>query len=295
MAELPVKILLVEDNPGDARLLEAMLSSTSDGRVYEVTHAKKLSDALDLLSQQPMDAVLLDLSLPDSRGVGTIDHAAASVSKYTTPIIVVTGRPAEGAELESVQHGADDYLLKSGLNPEILVRSIQLAIERQRTRLRNEAERSEARHAREIESLEQMGSGPPTSVTARAYGLERLSDASPDTFNLLVEQYCDLIDQALEQRKFRLEGKVSQALRVMAQRLGFLRASPRDVVELHTRAIKSLNPTKMTTSYVIAEEARLMLIELMGCLASYYRDHMMPFRRTEYGDRNAKDSERGTP
>lgn len=280
MAPQPLKILLVEDNPGDARLVGAMLSSPEQGG-FVLTHAKRMHEALELLSQDSFDAVLLDLSLPDSSGVETIDQAAGRDPDGRTPIIVITGRYTDHESLQSMQHGAQDFLLKNNLHAESLVRSIRFAVERQRQRLKAEAAEAEQRRDRAINALEEMGGGPATtSVTARAYGMHRLSEASPDTFAALVEQYGELIEQAIEERRFRIEGRVSQGLRVMAQRLGFLRASPRDVVELHISSIRNAQPVKMTTSYIVAEEARLMLLELMGNLATYYRDHMMPVGRS---------------
>jgi len=118
-----------------------------------------------------------------------------------------------------------------------------------------------------------------TLVTARAFGQERLAEAPPDTFEMLIEQYCELIEQTLEQRGFHIDNKSSQSVRVLAQRLGFLRAGLRDVVELPVTSLKAVQAENMTTSYVVAEEARLLLIELMGSLAGYYRDHMMPVKR----------------
>jgi CheY-like chemotaxis protein len=288
----PLKVLLVEDNPGDARLVSAMLTG-SDGDEFQVQHAKRLEEAVALMAAQPFDAVLLDLSLPDSSGMKTIDEAKTRDPEKQTPIIVITGRYSEEQGLESMQHGAQDFLLKNNLRAEALIRSIRYAVERARMKLKAEAADAERRQAREIESLEHLGAPSAAMITARAYGLERLSEASADTFEALVEQYCDLVDQAIEQRKFKLDSKTSQGARVLAQRLGFLRASPRDVVELHLKSLKKMRPVKMTTSYVVAEEARMLLIELMGNLAAYYRDHMMPVSKRRTGSSLDTRTEQG--
>jgi CheY-like chemotaxis protein len=279
-SEMQMKILLVEDNPGDARLVSAMLSESGETG-FEVKVAKRLEEAVSLMAQESFDAVLLDLSLPDSSGMETLDATRSNQSTVDTPIIVITGRYSEEQGVESMQHGAQDFLLKNNLRAEALIRSIRYAIERQKAKRQEEAAEAEKRQEREIESLEQFGAPAGALITARAYGLERLSEASADTFEALVEQYRDLIDQAIEQRKFKMDSKTSQGARVLAQRLGFLRASPRDVVELHLKALKTREPVKMTVSYVVAEEARLLLVELMGYLASYYRDHMLPVRSTK--------------
>jgi DNA-binding response OmpR family regulator len=278
MPDNPLKILLIEDNPGDARLVGEMLSSTV-GSDFQVLHAKRLDEAVALLAEDVFDAVLLDLSLPDSTGMQTIDDAKAFDAEHNTPIIVITGRYTDEDALQTMQHGAQDFLLKNNLRAESLIRSIRFAVEREQSRRRERSADVERRQAAEIESLELMGAPATTLVTARAFGHEPLADASPDTFEMLKDQYCELIEQALEHRRFRIDSKISQSIRVLAQRLGFLRAGPRDVVELHVTSLKAVQPEKMTTSYVVAEEARLLLIELMGSLAGYYRDHMMPVKR----------------
>lgn len=289
---MALKVLLVEDNPGDARLVSAMLSG-GDENSFQVRHAKRLEEAVSMMAEEPFDAVLLDLSLPDSSGMETIDEAQSKEPGKQTPIIVITGRYSEEQAVESMQHGAEDFLLKNNLRAEALIRSIRFAVERARLRTKDEAADAERRQARELESLEHMGAPSATMITARAYGLERLSEASTDTFAALVDQYCELIDQAIEQRKFKIDGKTSQGTRVLAQRLGFLRASPRDLVELHLKSLKRLRPVKMTTSYVVAEEARMLLLELMGNLAAYYRDHMMPVRKPRSGTGRETSTEQG--
>ena len=285
MQKEKLRVLLVEDNPGDARLVQEMLSAHEAGG-FEVVHTARLEEALKRLSKEAFDAVLLDLSLPDSSGVATLDKARIRESQESapsdkrTPIVVITGREGhEEEDLDSVHHGAEDYLEKSTLRADILIRSIQFAVERHRQRQRSSDEQDESRQKREMASLESIEAPPHTSVTAQTYGFSSLEDAAPDTVEMLIGQYCDLALQGVENRKFELDRKPNQALRVMAQRLGFLRAGPRDVVSLHIKALKRLKPGKMAHSYALSEEARLLLIELMGNLTAYYRDHMMPASR----------------
>ncbi len=125
---------------------------------------------------------------------------------------------------------------------------------------------------RELRSLEQLQGPPQTSVTAQMYGSGPLRGHAPNTFNQFVRRYGNLIDLALEQRGYRVEHSIPEKLRAMSEQLGFLKAGPRDVVEIHTKALKGrskgANPGK-TQAY--AEEGRLMALELMGDLVSYYR------------------------
>lgn len=139
MEPSPVRLLIVEDNPGDARLLSHLLQKAGPDR-FTIIHVDRLQRALDYLSAHPVDLVLLDLSLPDARGLETVRRITAAAPD--TPIVVLTGLNDEGFALQAVREGAQDYLLKSQIDTLLLVRSIGYAIERQRLlRERKQAEK----------------------------------------------------------------------------------------------------------------------------------------------------------
>jgi signal transduction histidine kinase len=125
-----MRILLVEDNPGDARLLQLMLKE-SGSLSLEVIQADRLSTALQYAAAMPFDVVVLDLSLPDSQGVETLVrmHAAAAA----LPIIVLTSIEDEALGLSLVQSGAQDYLVKGQVTGPLLTRALRYAAERKRT------------------------------------------------------------------------------------------------------------------------------------------------------------------
>jgi signal transduction histidine kinase len=125
-----MRILLVEDNPGDARLLKLMLKE-SGSLSLEVIQADRLSAALKYVAETPIDVVVLDLSLPDSQGVETLVrmHSAANA----LPIIVLTSIEDEALGLALVQAGAQDYLVKGQATGPLLTRSLRYAAERKRT------------------------------------------------------------------------------------------------------------------------------------------------------------------
>ncbi|MGF1612290.1 MAG: response regulator [Kiloniellales bacterium] len=276
MTNQPVRVLHVEDNPGDARLLRELLNGHS-GSPFDLTHRVRLQDALALLDEEAFDVIVLDLGLPDSQGMATLDQTKQTIPHRAIPIVVVTGLDDEHVGLLALQHGAQDYLVKENLHADILARALRYAVERQRLLESLEEERTKRRQATEFASLEKIASPGTSLITAGAYGQERLQDASPDTFELLVEQYGSLIDQTLEAEAANADRRVSQGLRVLAQRLGFLRAGPRDMVEIHSMAIKRVaGSIEHRPAYVVVEEARMLFIEMMGYLAAYYRDHMVP-------------------
>jgi hypothetical protein len=122
-------VLLVEDNAGDARLIrESLIDSSNAG--FEVENVDRLSSALDRLGDGGIDAVLLDLALPDSQGWATFDSIRAHAP--TLPVIVLTGLGDEALALKMVQKGAQDYVAKMELHGGILPRAIRYAIERER-------------------------------------------------------------------------------------------------------------------------------------------------------------------
>jgi signal transduction histidine kinase/DNA-binding NarL/FixJ family response regulator/uncharacterized protein YigA (DUF484 family) len=124
-----IKVLLVEDNPGDARLLKEELADAAGVR-FDVTHAARLSAALERLEEERFAIVLLDLSLPDARGLDTVLKVQERAAHL--PIVVLTGLESEELAAEALRKGAQDYLVKGKVDGELLVRSIRYAIERQR-------------------------------------------------------------------------------------------------------------------------------------------------------------------
>jgi signal transduction histidine kinase len=121
------KVLLIEDNPGDARLLREKLAEVSGGS-FDLEWSNRLSAGLDRLGQGEIDVVLLDLSLPDSRGLDTL----LSTYKHApqVPIIVMTGLDDETLGTRAVHEGAQDYLVKGQTDGNMLVRSMHYAMER---------------------------------------------------------------------------------------------------------------------------------------------------------------------
>ncbi|MBK7998063.1 MAG: PAS domain-containing protein [Verrucomicrobia bacterium] len=123
------KVLLIEDNPGDARLMREYLADPA-GAQFELEHVTSLTDGLARLTQGGVDLVLLDLSLPDSPMAETFKRAHAAAPQV--PIIVMSGLDDEKHAIETVQEGAQDYLVKAFVDTRLLVHAMRYAIERKR-------------------------------------------------------------------------------------------------------------------------------------------------------------------
>lgn len=143
-----IRLLLVEDNPGDAIILRETLRDVGGEGQFVLTHVMRLDEALQKLATQTFDVILLDLSLPDAHGLETLSRANASASG--TPIVVLTGNNDETIAVKAVQEGAQDYLVKGNVDANLLARSLRYAIERHRMiaqlRRAREVERHMANH-----------------------------------------------------------------------------------------------------------------------------------------------------
>jgi PAS domain S-box-containing protein len=129
MVDQRLKVLLIEDNSGDARLLQESLAEIA--APVTLLHVELLSQGVQQMQQEVFDVVLLDLSLPDSQGLDTL--LQAQVRGSTAPIIVLTGLDDTELAVRAVQDGAQDYLVKGQVTGDLLVRSMRYAIERKRS------------------------------------------------------------------------------------------------------------------------------------------------------------------
>jgi PAS domain S-box-containing protein len=136
---------------------------------------------------------------------------------------------------------------------------------------------AEAAQLREIESLQAMSRPPMRGITAGAFGLKPLHQASPDLFSSLVSRYLELLNEAVEQRVYKVQHDISAKLRALSEALGLAKAGPRDVIELHVTALQRLSQDASEfSSAAYADQGRMLIIELMGFLTSYYRHRAYP-------------------
>ena len=127
--ESRIRVLLIEDNPGDARLIEFMLEAAGAG-LFRIALVERLSEGLKRLAAGGIDIVLSDLSLPDSRGLETFTRLHGQAPQV--PIIVLSGLNDTTIAVAAVHEGAQDYLVKGQVDGQLLARSIRYAIERKR-------------------------------------------------------------------------------------------------------------------------------------------------------------------
>lgn len=142
-------VLLVEDSPSDAALFREMLEDSTNS-VFDVTSVTTLKEATARLCAEPIDVILLDLSLPDSAGLETVTKMSRRT--FDVPIIVLTGQENEAVAIQTLQQGAQDYLVKNEVDRQLLERSIRYAIERKRLE-------EELRQTLKLEALGHLAAG----------------------------------------------------------------------------------------------------------------------------------------
>jgi len=122
----PIRVLLVEDNPGDFRLIQEMFKESKAN--IELKWARQLSTGLTNLKEEMFDVLLADLGLPDSQGIDTFKTIHEQAPKV--PVVVLTGLADDGLAMRAVREGAQDYLVKGQIDSNLLIRAIRYAIER---------------------------------------------------------------------------------------------------------------------------------------------------------------------
>lgn len=144
-----IKILLVEDNPGDVVIIGEILKEIH-GVKFKVTHSNKLHSGMENLKNNDFDILILDLNLPDSQGLETFKNMNQKAPDL--PIIILTGFSDEEMAISSVGEGAQDYLVKGQIDSQLLAKSIKYAIERKG--IERELRKSEEKYRLMVEKIQ---------------------------------------------------------------------------------------------------------------------------------------------
>ena len=277
--EKTIRALLIEDNPGDARLIrETLRDAATGGAPVDLSTADRLSGGLERFAEGNVDLVLLDLSLPDSSGLETFEvvHSAAPF----TPVVVLSGLDDEAVAVRAVQQGAQDYLVKGQVDGGTILRSMRYAIERQRL----EAARADLERQRdEFFSSVSHDLRTPVAAIKAAIGVVLANETQNmpaalhrllGNIDLAADELAKLIEDLLEMARLQA-GKVD---------LWRSRVDLRDVVRRAVRALEPLiearrqklvvsQPLEPVIVDVDAERLGRVLHNLLGNAQKYGRDN----------------------
>ncbi len=294
----PVNVLLVEDSPSDARLLQESLGHY-DIQGFTITHVERLEEGLRLLREARFDALLLDLSLPDSSGPQTFQRVLAAAPEV--PVVVLTGTDDATVAEEAVRLGVQDYLTKSEADGRSIARSIRYAVERKRAelalqrandQLERRVEERTAELTRAVEALEE-------EVQRRGSAEERLRE----------------VNQKLEQRSGQLRALASELTLVeqrerrrMAQvlhddlqqlmvgvrfRITPLQRSAEESVRLIAREVDQLMAQAIETSRTLIGELSPSILHEAGLVSAL--EWLAHWMQTRHGLKVKIEVEAGVP
>jgi CheY-like chemotaxis protein len=241
---------------------------------FRLEPARGLPDGLTVLAQEQVDCVLLDLPGVDAQGYEALARLRAQ--RPDVPLVVRTPNTGEDLGPALIAAGAEDAVCRGG-DGQALARALRHAIARQRARQRTAAAELEVQGARERRDVGRLlAPNRHPGEAARIYGAATLRETDPDLFDEIVGDYVELIKHTAEGQVYRTEPATVRSARPLAEHLGFLGAGPRDTIEIHTEALIRLDRELSTTSQrQIALEGRIVVLELMGYLVSYYRRYYL--------------------
>jgi two-component sensor histidine kinase/CheY-like chemotaxis protein len=200
METKPIKVLLVEDNPGDARLIAEMLADAGQPR-FRLTCVDRLGEALQRLTQDGFDLILLDLSLPDAQGLDTFRQ----VYEHTphAPIVLLTGLDDQHLAVRAVRQGAQDFLAKGELDSKLLVRAMQYAVERSenQTALRKARDKLEQQVVERTANLARANEMLHAEIAVRTRAEEALRTLNEELESRVVERTAALSESNVQLRR----------------------------------------------------------------------------------------------
>ena len=235
-----LRILLVEDSPGDARLIRETLRDAGS-LAFELRHVDRLAAALPLLAAREADVVLLDLSLPDAHGLETVTRTLAAAPEV--PIVVLTGLDDETVAIQAVQAGAQDYLVKGQVEPGMLARALRYAMERKRLEAEREGLLALEHEARTAAEAAVRARDEVLRIVAHDIG----NSLSAVKIHALVLERTLPADEAFGEARKR-----TGAIRDLTAQMDRLRQDLLDVAAIEAGRL-SVDPAELEVGAVVAE------------------------------------------
>jgi two-component system, sensor histidine kinase and response regulator len=248
MATKTIRVLLIEDNDAEAFLLQEMLLGVASAHPFDLIRTKRLAEGLHHLEKDLYDVVLLDLLLPDSAGLSTFNSVYA-VAPDDIPIIVLSGLDDRNLAIEAVRHGAQDYLVKTDVDGNLLIRSIRYAIERKQTEqaMRERAVELQLRN-RELDAFSHTVAHDLRSPLTVVLGYAELIEESYDTISSDTLLY--YVQGILKQGR-KANAIIQELLLLSSVRKSEVEVNPLDMIDIVEGALERLKyPIEDTEPYI---------------------------------------------
>lgn len=290
-------------------MLETLTDSLSTAERVSpqaIVAARSISDLLEMLEDGADSAVVL----ATKDATSDFWQALSLITEYApaTPLVAVLSAsdPDDRVLLSRcLQAGADDMLIQSELSTHFAHRIIQRAIERRRHHGPKRDNRPPVAKPRAQDGSwsRRLYGSDPLAVSERSLGTSDRVDFGPETTADLVREYGDLLDRSLEQQVHWNQHLLTEDVSAFADRLGVLGAGPRDVIEVHKSAMNpKLEEKSSTKTRAYVDEGRLLMLQVMGYLVSFYRRltwgvptfttrqaNLVPAPQPKLGDKDDKD------
>ncbi len=252
------KILIVDDNLEALEILKIILDK--EGYVtYTASNGEECMKSVELFKPE---LVLLDVLLPDALGTDLCKDIKSDERYEDIIVILISGvkiSPEDHAL--GLEIGASDYI-KRPYNKRELIARVNSIFRLKETLVSKRKEEP-------FSSITRSS----TSMTASIFEQESIDKAYPEKFNKFSTIYFEILSELIKHRIYKTSTNTSSKVKELASELGFLKASSRDVINIHKEALKKLvHKSSAIKTYYIKEESRILLVELMGYLLSYYRN-----------------------
>ncbi len=257
-----LSVLVVDDEPVSRQMVRRLLDEA--GMKAEIDEAETAADAVRILSDKKFDVAIIDYRLPDGTAVSIL-KGLRKFGRLHTPIVVMTAHAHQEAADESVQEGAQDYLPKENMTCDNLQRAMRYSMQRHQLLHELIWSREKERREKELRLLQNAvteSGAPPSAIRSM-----------PEIFDRFVLTYEKLLSKSLDEVAYRTTQQVPDLARTIAHDLGDMRAGPKDVIDIHTAALKiAVERVSKQREQAIAEEGHILLVQVMGFLVLHYRN-----------------------
>lgn len=255
------KILVVDDDRSASDNIMFLLNKKG----FDTSSVSSSLECYEFLGKQKPDLILLDVMLPDIPGPELTKALKHNAAYADIPIILISGLKVSPEDKKAgLECGASDYITRP-VNNEDLVLRIRSALMVIRD---NEARQSSERETAVFRKLGKH----ETSETSLIFSSGPLRIQYPESFENAVKEYVRIIDNAIDERFYKTDNQIRDKISQLSSTICFLKAGAKDIIEIHRNAI-SIKAGKIYSkeATIIVEEARYILLEIMGNMINYYR------------------------